>query len=261
MKKKLLITLGCSYTEGVGCYEPSLLDSSGNPLSTTDLVYTKSFERFHTLGWPAQLQKKLQYDYLWNIGHGGASTSETVKRWMELFSNRNLSDEYDVLVVWMVTFAERISFYRNGNITSINNNTQRDVCKSLYQSYIKFIENNKDMLLETYFYVNIIQNICNLADYKFLYINVNNTDGIILDSLMKSPNSLNFVYKKLYPKNGSILDVSPGSKSFCGHPNERGYEIIAETLFNLISYDHQHLINKKTPTEYKIEYLGNPKFW
>ena len=110
MKTKLLITLGCSYTEGVGCYDPSVLNDEKLPLGVGRgfEVYTKSLDRFHNFGWPSRLQKKLQYDSLWNIGHGGASNSETAKRWMELFGDKNLSEEYDVLVLWMVTYAERI---------------------------------------------------------------------------------------------------------------------------------------------------------
>jgi hypothetical protein len=264
MKKKLLITLGCSYTEGVGCYEPTLLNEFGNPIKANDIVYTQSINRFHRMGWPIHLQKKIQYDYLWNLGYGGASNSTTVKRWFEVFSDVNLSEQYDVLVLWMVTFAGRISFYKNGIVKTILPNSKNiGSAEELYKSYINFLDKDfkKDIMLETYFYVNIIKNICDLANYKFLYINVNSSDGIKLDSLMKGSNSLNFLYKTLYPTHDKILDVSNGNKAFCGHPNEKGYEIIADTLFNLISISHSHLINKQIPLEYKNEYLGNPKQW
>lgn len=270
MKKKLLITLGCSYTEGVGCYEPSLLDEKGNPIINVKSVYDASLDRFHTRGWPAQLQKKLRYDHLLNLGHGAASNSETVKRWFEVLSDKNLSDEYDVLVVWMVTFAGRISFYRNGKITSLLPNFQHGsyVDQNLYDSYVQFLGNkyNTDILLETYFYVNIIKNICSLSNYNFLYINVAGDEGKQLDSLLKSENSLNYLYKVFYPHNKNIIDeivrdARTEYNAFCGHPKEKGYEVIAERLFNMISHGHPHLINNTTPSDYKIEYLGDSKQW
>lgn len=263
MKKRLLITLGCSYTEGVGCYEPSALNDETLPLGVGGgfEVYNKSLDRFHNFGWPIRLQKKLRYDSLWNLGCGGASNSQTVKRWMELFDKKNLSEEYDVLVLWMVTFAERISFYKNGKITSFNANAKH--VSELYSSYIKFLGDSvdKDVLLESYFYVNTIQNICKLSNYNFLYINVDPNQGKILDSLTQSSASLNFLYKTMYPSNSSILDTSAGNKSFCGHPNEQGYENIASVLYDLILQYHPHLLNNQEPQEYTMQYLGTPKQW
>jgi hypothetical protein len=271
MKKKLLITLGCSFTEGVGCYNPTLLDETGTPIDS-ESVYNSSLERFHTLGWPAKLQKKLQYDCLWNLGRGAASNSENVKRWFEIFSTESITDEYDVLVIWLVTFSGRISFYKEGKIRSIlPTNNLTDLTYIFYNSYISFLESgankntntDRDMILEASFYLNVISTICKLSNYKFLYINCSNTEGEQLDTLVQSPHSLNSTYKRLYPNHNSVLDRD-GSKqntSFCGHPNEHGYEIIAERFFNMISHEHKHLINTNTPTTYKMRYLGEPTQW
>lgn len=262
MKKKLLITLGCSYTEGVGCYEPSELTNEKLPRGVGDgfEIYAKSLDRFHNFGWPTRLQKQLQYDSLWNLGNAGASNSQLVKRWMELFADKNLSEEYDVLVLWMVTYAERISFYKNGKITSFNANANH--ISELYSSYIKFLGNNvsKDTMLETYFYVNTIQNICKLSNCNFLYINVDHNQGKTLDSLMKSSSSLNFQYKEKYPHKSIITNFGENT-AFCGHPNEQGYEDIANILYDLILQHHPHLINNREPSEYTMKYLGTPKQW
>lgn len=277
MRKKLLITLGCSFTEGVGCYEPSLLDENGKPLYDEGTVYAASLDRFHRFGWPASLQKKLQYDCLWNLGHGGASNSENVKRWMEVFSVEAIPKEYDVLVIWMLTFAGRISFYKEGKIRSIlpGNGDGKDVYQQLYNSYLNFLGNDifsknaieNDMILETYFYLNVIKTICELSNYNFLYINSANFEGLHIDSLVRDRHSLNFTYKTLYPypQYNSILDRDDeGCKkytAFCGHPNENGYELIADRFFNMISHEHKHLINDVTPQTYEMRYLGNPRQW
>lgn len=274
MKKRLLITLGCSFTEGVGCYEPSLLNEKGEPLDKKISIHDASLDRFHTMGWPAQLQKKLGYDYLFNLGRGGSANSENVKRWMEVFSDRNLSEEYDVLVIWMVTFSTRISFYRNGIISSILSFFKHPMpeYQNLSDSYLKFLGENttKDASLEAYFYINVIKNICSLSNYKFLYVNVNANDGRQVDSFMKGSCSLNYIHRILYPEQNGILHGVTGPSSnerlpdkvaFCGHPNEKGYEIITERLFNLISHEHPHLINPTPPEKYEIQYLGAPKQW
>ena len=263
MKKRLLITLGDCYTEGVGCYEPSVLTDEKLPRGVGKKfeVYSKSLDRFHNFGWPSVLQKRLKYDSLWNLGYWGASNSQLVKRWMELFGDDNLSKEYDVLVLWMVGLAERMSFYKKGKITSFN--AMVDSASDLYYTYVKFLgdDAHKNMLLETYFYVNTIQTICKLSNYNFLYINVDHNQGTILDSLIKSSASLNLLYKTLYPHNNSILDVSGDNKSFCDHPNEQGYENIANVLYDLILQHHPHLLNNQEPPEYTMKYLGTPRQW
>lgn len=266
MKKKLLITLGCSFTEGVGCYEPSLLDNNGKPIRDEQYVYSASLNRFHTLGWPARLQQKLQYDCLWNLGRGAASNSENVKRWFELFSDVNFSNQYDVLVLWMITFSGRISFYRNGRINSLLPNlTQGSIeAQALIDSYVGFIGNDfdKDLSLEMYFYANVLKNICLLSNYKFLYINVDNVAGKSLDSLLNSPFSLNSTYKKLYPEYNSVTDRNSNEyTAYCGHPNEKGYELIADRLYNMIAHEHSYLINDVVPSNYEMKYLGEPKQW
>lgn len=271
MKKKLLITLGCSFTEGVGCYDPSLLDSKGKPMYDEGMVYKSSIDRFHTLGWPAQLQKKLQYDCLWNLGHGAASNSENVKRWFEIFSTEVISKEYDVLVIWFLTFADRISFYKNGKIRSVlpGSKNPKDVNSILYSSYINFLysEENKniddDMLLEMHFCVKVIQTICELSNYNFLYINSGLAEGRYLDKLLKSTNSLNWAHKVLYPEYRTVLDTgNENYKAFCGHPNEKGYEVIADRIFTMIDNNHPELVNREySPEEYIIKYLGEPRQW
>jgi hypothetical protein len=265
-KKKLLITLGCSYTEGVGCYIPELLVDN-NPTIPVDEIYTRSLSRFHTLGWPAHLQKKLQYDCLYNLGKASASNSQTVKQWFERFSDTNLSTEFEVLVFWLVTFPGRISFYRNGKVTSLLPSTKYgcNLDEDLYQSYVQFLGDayNKDTMLETHFYVNIIKNICDMNKYNFLYLNTLRTDGEELDSLMQSrKNSLNSYISPLYNQVMDGFTKENNMLSFCNHPNEKGYEVMADRIFNGIQQEHPQLINTQyQPELYEMKFLGDPKQW
>ena len=83
MKKNLLVTLGCSFTEGVGCY-----DMENNP---TDKVFWEMdkeeaaihIPHFHKYGWPNLVGGQLGFDNVLNLGFGGSANSEHVKKFVE----------------------------------------------------------------------------------------------------------------------------------------------------------------------------------
>ena len=76
MKPKLLITLGCSYTSGIGTSDP-----------------------YHHM-WSRQLGIKLGFDKLINLGKAGASNSGCIKKFNEMVNNFPLN-EYDILVIFL----------------------------------------------------------------------------------------------------------------------------------------------------------------
>lgn len=53
--KKVLITLGCSMTEGVGCYVPEYLNDKGQPTNDSWEYHHRSF---HKNGWPNKVGKR-----------------------------------------------------------------------------------------------------------------------------------------------------------------------------------------------------------
>lgn len=280
MKKRLLITLGCSFTEGSGCYDPKTLEEfSGRDLTKLKLkeigyLQGKNREWAHHHGWPAQLQKLLKYDKLINLAYGGSSNSHAVKAWFEKLSEEDFKN-YEVLVVWMMTFSARISFYRDGCIKSMmaslvggnpeNNVTVDSEARTLYDSYANFLGDyhNVDTNLEATFYLKIIQKICELSGYNFFYINVDKTDGIYVDKFMKHKNinSLNPYLTKLYPDVPCIIgdrELKQYVSPICGHPNEEGYALMADRIFNMIRDKQPDLLSTTDVEKYEIEYLGEP---
>lgn len=266
-KKKLLITLGCSFTEGVGCYEDRfLIDGKLRPEFTPFTAYNESLEKFHTKGWPAKLQKLLGYDHLINLGCGGSSNSFAVKRWMEVFDNKNYSNEYDVLVIWMMTSFARLSVYREGKLFNIlpNNDKKSDDERFLYNSYINFVSYNEsteniNLALDQLFYLKLIQNICKLSNYKLLYFNLDSDNSKLLNTLSYdslSEHNLN-QYLNTYILGMNRLE----NRAFCGHLNEKGYTLVANQLFDVIKKTRPYLINKDIPETFSMEYLGKPKQW
>lgn len=268
-KKKLLITLGCSYTEGVGCYDLKLVNNmivNGKSPQTWEF-YDSSRQRFHEYGWPAILQKFLKYDHLINLGFGGSSNSHQFKRFIEEFSEKDLTEDFDVLVIWFLTYAGRISFYSNGHIRSVSSSEfpgELMENKSLRESYYGFIQDiNLDTFLETLFYFKTLETICNKFNYNLLFTNAEYQTSQLFEKFYPSKINLDQHIKKYFNEDNflSIL-INPEYHSVlrCHHPNELGYKIIAEKMFKIIELEYPHLISSTEPTTYINEYRDS-KIW
>jgi hypothetical protein len=156
-----------------------------------------------------------------------------------------------VLVLWAVPFASRFSFYQAGKVQPILIHDPPGVRKNLFDSYLEFLGDTfeKDTILETYFYINVIKNICRLSNYSFLYFNVDVKEGEQVDQLFSSDeHSLNL--------NHSVFGLKMYSNpwSFCGHPNEFGYSVISDRIYQRILEKHPYLINDTTPNHYEAQH-------
>jgi hypothetical protein len=262
MKKKLLITLGCSFTEGVGCYDPDTI-----PIDMVDRmkhekieeVYISNKSRFHNYSWPSQLQKKLKYDKLINLGLGGSSTSGNLKVWFEKYYDKNFSDDYDVLIIWMLPEPTRFSFYRERKIMNINPSMAKNVYNiysyDLGIEYINFLENlDLDPILEQIFYLKIFEDHLKNQKYNFLYVPLNHTQNWYFDKLYKADSMIN-LKESVLPN----FVINPDMKSLiCNHPNEKGYEQVSEKIFEWIKKYKQNLISENNPTVYESVWDGYP---
>jgi len=268
MKKKLLITLGCSFTEGEGAYD---LTKDYTEKDRNGLFITRHRDRFHQYGWPAFLQKKLKYDTLINLGFIGASNSQISKRFFEVFNDSKLSEEYDVLVIWMVTLPQRISFYSNYKIESVSHGSTTDYSKkTIYNMYLKFIKDvDIDPLLDTMFYIKTVQAACKAYNFNFLYTMplYENLQELTknMNFLYPNKNFLNLYYKifnnhteGIFPYSSDTFYKSP----VCSHPNEHGYKYISDNIFKIIEQFFPEYINiDYEPTIYENIYQGEPKYW
>lgn len=255
MKPKLLITMGDSNTEGVGCY--------GDETQAENYVkqYGKNIERFHAFGWPPRLQSKLNYDFLINLGTGGSSDSHQLKSFIENITEEEL-EKYEVLVIWMMTFPGRFSFYRNKRVFSVrasdSNNRQFPEISKLALGYVNFIDNViEDSALEQLYHIRVFSKICKNAGIKFLFSSL---DALQYEFLKENAtkhfmteNNLDTYGKQIYPQ----FQLNPELKSrFCMHPNESGYEFIAENIFNIIQENFPGLVNYNHTVEFGQEWRG-----
>jgi hypothetical protein len=221
--------------------------------------YNKSIERFHLNGWPAQLQKKLNYNKLINISKGGTGESYQLKRFIEEFGGIYLSKEYDVLVVWLSSPQGRMSFYANGglyNIMTSHPYEEKTKESDFAKAYINIIENVElDTSLEQVFYIKTLKEICNGKNYNFLIFPLSVTDSKLHQLLDIKENMGKYYtfppYKSIIPdldnpKYSSILK--------CHHPNELGYELIAERMIEIINKYNPNLINNTEPVPMEMEW-------
>ena len=252
--------MGCSLTEGVGCYDISTL-----PRNIIDIkkekrilhpqfgrVYEINRDRFHEHGWPNHVGKKLGYDKVLNIGLGAASVSSQVKSFMDKYPTE-LFDDYEVLILFMLPEATRFSFYVNKIINSYLANGS-DIGKS----YLNIITDiTFDPLLEQIFYIKIMGEICDNRGFNFLYFN--------------HDYNLNYFISKIYPNKNQIIttdddeapwpdDTNPDDfySFMCNHPNEMGYELIANRIYYNIKNQFPQYLN--TPKD-KIEWEYNGDYF
>ena len=257
-KKKLLITMGDSVTEGVGCYDYSKM-SKMVPYSSLDhneRIYQTN--RFHELGWPNRLGKKLNYDRVINIGLGGTGQSAHVKLFFEKILPQDLS-EYDVLVVWLLTEPSRFSFYCNGVIKSFQPDYSDDA-NELSSAYFKQIfDLYNDSILETIFYIKTIEQVCQNNNFN---LQITSWDFHSLRRIFKihrSNSEMIDVFNNSFLKINSNLDEY--TSLVCSHPNEKGYEILSEAMFDSIRKHKPEYINKNKTSNLEWQWIGSPIKW
>lgn len=224
--KKLLITLGCSWTEGFGIYQ-KITNENG----THEFIETK--EDIHEKGWPNRVGRKLGFDKVVNLGEGKASHSSQVKKFYEYITDNDLS-KYQVLIIFLMTDPIRISFYKNHSIKSYSIS---DIENPLMKSYLNEIDDVLwDSLLEQKFYISSLENICQ----------INNID-LILTSWNESYKDFIKIYKStshLFEDYKLMAPPIKNNYSFCGHPNENGYEWISNEIVSGIKNNFKKWIGE-----------------
>ena len=243
MKKKLLITMGCSHTEGVGCYDVDNMSQLTHYACLPRKEEIIQRKNFHKLGWPNRLGKKLGYDKVINLGLGGSSISGQVKQFFEKYVDVDLSD-WDVLIVWLLSEPSRISFYMGGIVENFcQSNSQ-----AMYMEYLKLINQTNydpdiDLLLENIFHIKIIEQVCVSKRYSLL-LTPGYDEKIFtkLFTLHKSKYYLNKNPKSLLKEelwNTYRCNIPEGDS----HLNAEGYEIFASRIYDEIKLNHPHLVS------------------
>lgn len=244
-----LVTLGCSMTEGQGCWGSKTRKIVNLSILARERI--KYLDRFYQYGWPHLVAKELGFDTLINLGKIGSSTSGQCKFFME-----QEFDDDDVYVIWMLTDPIRFSFYRDGSILDINPVGQ----SRIGDAYINFIKDTKvDGSAEQLFYIKSLREICKHRKYKLIITYWNPASKL---TQLLDPSKENYLTpepKQIFPT--ALEYTSP----VCNHPNEKGYEYMASKIVSHIDKRYKEFrvgnrvktVNMKTPPFKKYEFKGS----
>jgi hypothetical protein len=293
MKPKLLITLGCSHTEGWGNWDintfPKALRDKVSTLkrgehlfqghmdfdkkdyqNIIETLHIKNYDNFHNNGWPMNLAKLLKVDKLVNLGRGGSGNSGQIKTLFEKNIHNNPYEEYEVLVIWQMTEPHRLSYYFNNEIN--------DVMTDDYESYKGYIKDMtvretdskmwsghnlplSDATLESVFYYKILEFVCEQNNWKLLtfapeLIHSDIWQGQAFEHFLKSDNYHRY---SVFGRSYNYCDESKPYllSALCGHHNEEGYKVIAKKIFDFIETKPRYRdIKGNNEGEVSMEWLG-----
>lgn len=263
MKKNLLITLGCSMTEGVGCYDESINPDKKLYFDLPKKFKNQTIERFHKLGWPNRVGKKLGYDKVLNLGAGGTSNSLHLKLFVDkvIPNLGNLKENYNISVIWMMTDPTRFSFYTPSAIKFfLPAQTAEGLALSkLEEAYIKTMPEFK--IGPAREQVHLIK----LAEYMFksLEIPIAFTSwNPSFKTVYKLYTSGNFISPSFENQTYSYKKNERSTIVGCNHPNEKGYEVIAENIVKLLKkYRPEFLPNNlNSDSEFSWEWDGSIEY-
>jgi len=252
MKKKLLITMGCSVTQGYGSWDYSIVPDN-KKIWKYDYADITSYEKLHLdiflkNSWPYKLQRLIKFDKLINFGINGSSASHQVKAFTESLIDEYF-EEYDVTLIWLVTFSDRISFYNGGKLESYNSYSSTNLYKE-YINEIGWLET--DIRLEMLSYIKIIYEISNSRNWNFIFSTLDLYDGEFIKQYYPKSISENIYIPDFGYKIFRMVQSNPELKSkICDHPKELGYSEIANKIHSWILDNKPEFLNTYTPDSYE----------
>lgn len=235
--KHLLITLGDSWTYGVGC---------------SDILPNHC-------GWHSFVKEKMNFSEVLNLALPGGSNSATVKEFVNTVIHKDFCKNFKkITVVFLLTGYERFSFYSKGQISSFTVHGMHETNDKLYDKFLEWYVTqiqDGDAERETIFYLDIVESVCKLYGYNFFwgtaFSDVNNLIAITKTNQYKhikldTTKCLHHAEFKSFrdylvseSKNSPYnivgeFEYGTHHEYFapCGHPNEKGYELIANYIVN-----------------------------
>jgi hypothetical protein len=224
-RENLLITIGDSYTAGVGVYTSEQVQDYKAGKKTVSDLFAETVRTCGAGSYPAHLAELMDCDLL-NLGIGGGSNSASIKRLINHYDYNYIEQYKNVVVVWLLSDPCRISFYSNEQLISyIGNN---DLVRLAYIKEV--LKSDLDAELETKFYLQTAFYFCKAKEYKFFYgtafYNISSFNQIINYPSSNLNNMLGIEQFATLLPNECI--------SLCGHPDTHGYKIIAERIYSAI---------------------------
>lgn len=262
MKKKLLITLGCSCTEGVGCYDLSINPDKLNYLKLPPKELRLTRQRFHRLGWPNRVGRKINADKVLNLGVGGSSNSAHLKLFQDKIVPQlpKLQEEYEIFLIWMMTDSSRFSFYTKQELLLFNPVSVGlfEVHLPMEQSYMDTMDEMKvGPAREDLFYLKISEVLFKSYNIKAVYTSWSMSFDTLYDYYLSK--------SYLFPTPHHLMaDLNTGDERYisevCEHPNEEGYEVWANKIVFGLKTHHPEFLKGGKPENFSHQWLGSTKY-
>lgn len=243
MKTKLIITMGDSFTEGMGCWSEipdgyTIFDEKYSAAEHKEIQRSNQ-KYFLEYGWPSLVSKKMGYDYLLNMGEAGSSISGQAKKLYQELYSYDFKKHSEKVLIWFLQCGARISSYVGGILTNIMFNELNNDGRDFYNSYFNLLSKKSirddwepDLALEHIYHIKTVSIFCKSKDIKFVPIFMQDYHGWIEylapDITIYKSIWPNFDFSKERKQNQEL--ISP----VCGHFNKKGYELLAEDLYNTI---------------------------
>lgn len=219
--------MGCSMTEGHGCYDLSLINLEDFPdKSNANSINIKPhLERFHEYGWPNRVGRKLGFNKVINLGRAGSSNSFHLTIFLHtiLPQLRQLRFRYnEIKVIWMMTDPYRATYLGEKtpiNLSPLNYTSELD--KNLMEFFLEnqiIPERNQAFLMQQ------SEFIFNQLEIDFLFTSWNNSFLEVYNHF-KTDHYLSPVPDYIRQSSNPILQ-----SKICKHPNEDGYEHMSEEI-------------------------------
>ena len=262
MKKKLLITLGCSCTEGVGCYDLSINPDKINYLKLPPKEFRLTRNRFHKLGWPNRVGKKINAHKVINLGVAGSSNSAHLKLFVDKIVPQlsKLQKEYEIFLIWMMTDSSRFSLYNKEEILLFNPVTVGllNIHLPMEKAYLETMDEMKiGPAREDIFYLKMAETMFKYHNIKAVYTSWGQSfttlyEYFLSDSyLMPTPH---YLMSYLKTEDGKYIS------EVCEHPNEKGYELWASKIVQALEIHHPEFLKGDKVDNFTYEWLGGTRY-
>lgn len=258
-----LVTLGCSFSQGDGCYDLSLgwpkkengeydipksypYDKKDFMIEFRERNINKMFNQ-NSIG--ANIQKRFGYEKYLNYAFGGYSNLSQFFRFLN-----NLPTEDNVTIIWQLTF-----YHRRMQVIGKFAVDAGLHCDWISQRRKENMENHKLSFqqlddsdrYETLLYIDALNNICKERGWNLLVWSWVKDEYKRLQILGKRVKDI------IIPFDNPLDGIEQAPQEYhCvlpwdGHPNEKGYKLIANQLCDIIEENNMLDIPNDTPKEMK----------
>ena len=227
--RTLLISLGCSWTEGMGIYTEGQVKYWDGPLRKDNWPLGLIAE----YSWPSQVARAKNWQ-VQNLGLSGGSNSGAAKRL--IMGNIDTANYDCVKVIWLLSGSNRFSFYKYSEIKDFNLGS-KSTHPEILRAYVAEVSTDQGERLETEFYLKTVYHYCKSRGWEFNYWTC--WEQYWCSHVIEGvPREHNLAPKLNYRTAKTVVRLADELKGNmfapCNHPNQKGYAEIADQIISVV---------------------------